>query len=60
LGRDLNNEEEIQAIQNEIRKTRTSEKDPQIIVKEAELESYLKDSWQFVSILPSKKIIIGK
>lgn len=60
LGRELSGEEEIQAIQNEIRKTRTVESDSQMIVKEEKLESYLKDGWQFVSVLPSRKILIRK
>jgi CRISPR/Cas system Type II protein with McrA/HNH and RuvC-like nuclease domain len=45
LGRNLDSEEEIQAMQNEIKKTREGEKDPQTIVKEGELESYLRDGW---------------
>jgi len=31
-----------------------------MIVKEGELESYLKNSWEFVSVLPSQKILIKK
>ena len=40
LGRELNSEEEIQVIQNEIKKIRSGESDPQIIVSERELEFY--------------------
>jgi hypothetical protein len=28
---------------------------PQIIVREEELESHLRDGWQFVSVLPSQR-----
>ena len=60
LDREINNEDEIQAIQNEIKKMRSGESDPQIIVKEEDLKSYLSDGWQFISVLPSKKILIRK
>ena len=60
LDREINNEDEIQAIQNEIRKMREGEDDPQMIVREEELEFHLKDGWQFVSVLPSQKILIRK
>lgn len=60
LGRELNNEEEIQMLQNEIKKIRNKDSNPQIVIKEEELENYLSDGWQFVSILPSNKILIRK
>ena len=60
MGREIDSEEEIQLIQNEIKKLRSNEDDPQIIVKKEELEDYLSDGWQFVSVLPSKKILIRK
>jgi len=60
LRRDPSSEEEIQAIQEEIRRMREGEKDPQMIVREAELEAYLKEGWQFVSVLPSQRILIRK
>jgi len=59
-GRELTSDEEIELFENEIKKMREGEKDPQIVVKEEELESYLKDGWQFVSVLPSQKILIRK
>jgi hypothetical protein len=31
-----------------------------MIVKEEELEFYLKEGWQFVSVLPSHRILIRK
>jgi len=31
-----------------------------MIVREEELEGHLKDGWQFVSVLPSQKILIRK
>jgi len=59
-GRELTSDEEIELFENEIRKMREGEKDPQVVVKEEELESYLKDGWQFVSVLPSQRILIRK
>jgi len=59
-GRELTPDEEIELFENEIKKMREGEKDPQIVVKEEELVSYLKDGWQFVSVLPSQKILIRK
>lgn len=60
LGRTLDSEEEIQLITNEIKKLREPEDDPQILVHESELETYLADGWEFVSVLPSQKILIRK
>lgn len=60
LGKELSPDEQVELFENEIKKVRESEKDPQIVVKEEELESYLKDGWQFVSVLPSQKILIRK
>ena len=59
-GKELSQDEEIELFENEIRKTREDLDDPQIMVKEEELESYLKEGWQFVSVLPSQKILIKK
>ena len=39
---------------------REQEKDPQIIVGEEELENHLAEGWQFVSVLPSQRILIRK
>ena len=59
LGRELNKEEEIQLFEEELKKLRENP-DPQKIVREEELEKYLADGWQFVSVLPSKRILIKK
>ena len=59
LQRELDRDEEIELFENEIRKMREAE-DDQTIVEEEELKSYLEDGWQFVSVLPSKKILIRK
>jgi hypothetical protein len=56
----LSVDEEIQLFENEIKKHREPKDDPQIIVHESELEAYLSDGWEFVSILPSQKILIRK
>ena len=60
LERKLNRDEEIELFENEIKKMREGEKDPQTIVKEEELQAYLADGWQFVSVLPSQRILIRK
>jgi len=60
LGRQIDNEEEIQAIQNQIKKLRSTEDDPQMIVREEDLEDHLAEGWQFVSVLPSKRILVRK
>jgi site-specific recombinase XerD len=60
IGRELDWDEEIELFENEIRKMREGEDDPQMIVSEKELESYLTDGWEFVSVLPSQKILIRK
>ncbi len=61
LARDLSRDEEIELFENEIKKMREAEKDdPQIVVKEEELENYLEDGWQYVSVLPSQRIVVRK
>ena len=60
LERNLSQDEEIELFENEIKKMRENESDPQIIVKEEELEGYLAGGWQFVSVLPSHRILIKK
>lgn len=60
VQRELSQDEEIELFENEIQKVREGEKDPQTIVKEEELEAYLADGWQFVSVLPSQRILVRK
>ncbi|MBL7118775.1 site-specific integrase [Candidatus Bathyarchaeota archaeon] len=60
LGRELEPEEEIELLENEIKKMREQSADPQMIVREDQLKDYLTDGWEFVSVLPSKKILIRK
>jgi site-specific recombinase XerD len=60
VGRELDWDEEIELFENEIRKMREGEDDPQMLVREEELESYLNEGWEFVSVLPSQKILIRK
>jgi len=59
LGRELSKEEEIRLFEEQLRKVRGNP-DPQKIVREDELEEYLAEGWQFVSVLPSKRILIKK
>jgi hypothetical protein len=60
IGREPSPEEEIQLIQNEIRKMRTHEDDPKKIVDENELEHYLGDGWDVQTVLPSGRILVRK
>ena len=60
LGREPNPEEEIQALQNEIKKLRAGSNDPKKIVSEEELERYLAEGWDVQLILSSGKIIIRR
>ncbi len=60
LGRELDKDEEIQLFEDELRKLREGRQDPQKIVTEEELEKYLAEGWEFVSVLPSKRILIKK
>lgn len=58
-GRELTVDEQIQLFENELKKLRENP-DPQKIINEGELEVYLKKGWEFVSVLPSKRILIRK
>jgi len=60
LERELSRDEEVELFENAIKKVREGEEDPQTIVKEEELEAYLADGWQFVSVLPSQRILIRR
>ena len=60
LKRELTKDEEIALFESEMKKMRNPERDPQIMVSEEELEKHLADGWQFVSVLPSEKILIRK
>ncbi len=60
LGKELSLDEEVQLLQNEIKKIREGSNDPQKIVSEEELEKHLKEGWEFVSVLPSRRIIIRR
>ena len=59
LERELSPDEEIELFENEIKKMR-EEKDPQIIVGEEDLENHLVEGWQFVSVLPSQRILLRR
>jgi hypothetical protein len=60
LGRKLTKDEELELFENEIKKIREGSNDPQKIVSEEELEKYLKDGWKFVSVLPSRRILVRR
>ncbi|MBA7593887.1 hypothetical protein ES703_00821 [subsurface metagenome] len=57
LGRELASDEKTVLFENEMKKLRENP-DPQKIIGEDELEAYLAEGWQFVSVLPSRKILI--
>jgi len=60
VGRELDKEEELELFENELKKLREGKHNPQRIVRENELENYLKEGWQFISVLPSQRILIRK
>jgi len=60
LGKELSKDEELELYENELKKLREGKHNPQRIIYENELEKYLAEGWQFVSILPSQKILIRK
>jgi hypothetical protein len=60
LKRELTKEEELELFENEIKKIREESNDPQKIVSEEELEKHLKEGWEFVSVLPSRRILIKR
>jgi len=60
VGRELNKDEELELYERELKKLRDGKHNPQRIVHEKELEKYLAEGWQFVSVLPSQKILIKK
>jgi site-specific recombinase XerC len=60
LKRELSKDEELELFENELKRLREGKHNPQRIIKEDELEKYLAEGWQFVSVLPSQKILIKK
>jgi hypothetical protein len=58
-NRELTQDETIELFEVEMKKTR-EQPDPQIVVEEEEPESYLREGWQFVSVLPSQRVLIRK
>jgi len=59
-GRELNVDESIELFENELKKLREGKHNPQRIIRENELETYVSEGWQFISILPSQRILIRK
>jgi len=60
LGREPTPEEEIETIQNEIKRFKFGNSDPKKIVGETELEKYLAQGWDVQTVLPSGRIIVKK
>ncbi|MGD0072398.1 MAG: site-specific integrase [Candidatus Bathyarchaeia archaeon] len=59
-GKEPTTDEEIAAIQNEIKKLRAKESEPKTIVTESELQQYLAQGWDVSTVLPSGKIVVTK
>ncbi|MGQ9507604.1 MAG: hypothetical protein ACUVTB_07110, partial [Candidatus Bathycorpusculaceae bacterium] len=60
IGRELSKDEELELFETELKRLREGKHNPQRIVHERELPKYLTEGWQFVSVLPSRKILIKK
>lgn len=60
VGRQLSSEEEIEVLEDEVKRLRKPAPDPQMIVEELELPDYLKEGWQFVAVLPNGKMVVRK
>ncbi|MBC7107304.1 MAG: hypothetical protein H5T41_00685 [Methanomassiliicoccales archaeon] len=60
LGRKLTKDEKMELFENELKKLREGKHNPQRIVHEKELESYLADGLQFVSVISSQRTLIMK
>ena len=60
IGRELSKDEELELYEEELKKLREGKHNPQRIIHERELEKYLAQGWQFVSVLPSRKILVKK
>ncbi|MBA7650225.1 hypothetical protein ES703_58027 [subsurface metagenome] len=59
-GEEMGVDEEISFLEIEMKKRREGEDDPQIIVDEGDLENHLSHGWEFVSVLPSNRILIRR
>jgi hypothetical protein len=60
LAQEITVDETIELFENELKKLRDGKHNPQRIVKENELATYLAEGWQFIYTLPSKKLLIKK
>jgi len=60
LGREPTPGEEIEALQNEIKKQRSGSSDPKKIIPEEELPEYLAEGWDVQTVLPSGKIVVRR
>jgi hypothetical protein len=60
LGKELGFDESIELFENELKKLRDGKHNPQRIIGENELDTYLSEGWHFVSVLPSQKLLIKK
>ena len=60
LGRELSQDETIELFETELKRLREGRSNPHRIIGERELEKYLERGWQFVTTLPSGKILIKR
>jgi site-specific recombinase XerC len=60
VGKELTSNETIELFENEMKKLREGTHNPQRIIREEELEKHLVQGWQFVSTLPSQRILVKR
>jgi hypothetical protein len=60
LGRELSRDEELNLLEEELKKLREGKHNPQRIIREDELEGHLAEGWNVQTILPSGRILIKK
>lgn len=60
LNRELTKDGELELFENESKRLREGTHNPQRIVREDELKKYLSEGWQFISVLPSQRILIKR
>jgi hypothetical protein len=60
LRKELTSNETIELFENEMKKLREGTHNPQRIIREEELEKHLVQGWQFVSTLPSQRILVKR
>ena len=60
LGRQLTQDETIELFETELKRLREGRSNPHRIIREEDLEKYLERGWQFITVLPSRKILVKR